>query len=99
AYALQKQLEYEADPTVWDQGVFRPMAQTLADLVAEARATDFAAFIFASDDLAEIRGERRNIVRDNVLFELGLFIGSLGADRCFIVAPRNADPLHLPSDL
>lgn len=99
AYALQKQLEYEADPTVWDQGVFRPMAQTLADLAAEARTTDFAAFIFAPDDIAEVRGERRNIVRDNVLFELGLFIGSLGADRCFIVTPRNAEPLHLPSDL
>lgn len=99
AYALQKNLEYEADPTVWDQGVFRPMQQTLADLVDEAQRTDFAVFVFAPDDLAAIRGERMSVVRDNVLFELGLFIGALGTERCFIVTPRDAPNLHLPSDL
>ena len=99
AYALQKNLEYESDPTVWDQGVFRPMRQTLSDLVDEAARTDFAIFVFAPDDIADIRGETKAIVRDNVLFELGLFIGALGCERCFIVAPRDALNLHLPSDL
>jgi len=99
AYALQKNLEYESDPTVWDQGVFRPMTQTLSDLVEEARLTDFAAFVFAPDDIADIRGETKAIVRDNVLFELGIFVGALGVERCFIVAPRDAPNLHLPSDL
>ncbi len=99
AYALQKNLEYESDPTVWDQGVFRPMRQTLSDLVDEAAHTDFAVFVFAPDDIADIRGETKAIVRDNVLFELGLFIGALGSGRCFIVAPRDAANLHLPSDL
>ena len=37
-------------------------------------------------------------MRDNVLFELGLFVGSIGKDRCFIVKPRN-DDLHIPTDL
>ena len=99
AYALQKNLEYESDPTVWDQGVFRPMRQTLVDLTTEAAQTDFAVFIFAPDDIADIRGETRAVVRDNVLFELGLFIGALGLERCFMVAPRDAPNLHLPSDL
>lgn len=99
AYALQKNLEYEADPTVWDQGVFRPMGQTLSDVTVETQSTDFAVFVFAPDDLADIRGERVNVVRDNVLFELGLFIGALGVDRCFIVAPRGSPNLHLPTDL
>lgn len=99
AYALQRNLEYESDPTVWDQGVFRPMRQTLTDLVIEARQTDFAVFVFAPDDVADIRGETKAIVRDNVLFELGIFIGALGPERCFIVAPRDAPNLHLPSDL
>jgi hypothetical protein len=99
AYALQKNLEYECDPTVWDQGVFRPMRQTLVDLIEECGQTDFAVFVFAPDDIAAIRGETVTIVRDNVLFELGLFIGALGPDRCFVVSPRDAASLHLPSDL
>ena len=99
AYSLQAALEYEADPTVWNQGIFRPTSGTLADLVEEARTTDFAAFIFAPDDIVEVRGERSHVVRDNVLFELGLFIGALGVDRCFLIVPRNSAPLRLPTDL
>ncbi len=36
--------------------------------------------------------------RDNVLFELGLYMGKLGRDRTFIVHERKA-PIDLPSDL
>ena len=99
AFSLQASLEYETDPTVWTQEVFRPTSQTLADLVGETARTDFAAFIFAPDDVISVRGEQANIVRDNVLFELGLFIGALGVDRCFLIVPRNSKPLKLPTDL
>lgn len=99
AFSLQASLEYETDPTVWTQEVFRPTSQTLADLITETARTDFAAFVFAPDDVISVRGEQANIVRDNVLFELGLFIGALGVDRCFLVVPRNSKPLKLPTDL
>lgn len=41
------------------------------------------------------------VARDNVVFEIGLFIGVLGQDRCSILMPRSPDgeELHLPSDL
>ncbi|WP_163009938.1 TIR domain-containing protein, partial [Pseudomonas viridiflava] len=39
-------------------------------------------------------------VRDNVLFELGIFIGALGIEKCFIVAPESKRSLfRLPTDL
>ena len=37
-------------------------------------------------------------VRDNVLFELGLFIGRLGKTRCYILMPDNTE-FHFPTDL
>ncbi len=46
-----------------------------------------------------MRDKEHHAVRDNVLFELGVFIGHLGIDRSFIVTPRGTENFHLPSDL
>jgi hypothetical protein len=60
---------------------------------------DFAVFIFSPDDLVVMREKSHLSVRDNVLFELGMFIGHLGRQRSFFVVPEGEDQLHLPSDL
>jgi hypothetical protein len=78
--------------------VFHASSATLIDLYAVTRTAEFAVFIFTPDDVVEMRGERRVAVRDNVIFELGLFVGALGPRRCFFVVPYDVD-LHLPSDL
>ena len=59
---------------------------------------DFAVLVLTADDLTTSRGTERAAARDNVLFELGLFIGSLSRDRTFMVYDRT-NPPALPSDL
>lgn len=97
--ALESTLsDEEFEPTLWCREAHGASQYNLEALLAHAAATDFAVFVFAPDDQVSMRGESFGVVRDNVLFELGLFVGALGRDRCFIV--REAEvPMHMPSDL
>ena len=100
ASAMQESLEHVAEVTVWNQDVFKLSRYNIESLVDALEASDFGVFIFTPQDVVNIRGVEKLAVRDNVLFELGLFIGKLGRDRCFIVLPRgNGEDVHLPSDL
>ena len=99
AYALQELLQYSAECTVWDQDVFVPSSNTLTDLISKSQSTDFGVFVFSFEDTAKIRNAEEFVVRDNVLFEFGLFIGTIGLQNCFIVRPNNMNNIHLPTDL
>lgn len=98
AYTFQEAMEWDAEPTVWSQGVFQPSQYAIADLVVQARRCHYAVFVVAPDDVVVVRGQAEPTARDNVIFELGLFIGSLGPERCFVLQPRDVS-IHLPSDL
>jgi tetratricopeptide (TPR) repeat protein len=99
AYALQKNLRHQAEVTVWDQGIFQLSNSSLQSLVSALETFDFGIFVFSFDDIVIIRGEEHRAVRDNVVFELGLFIGELGQTRCFILIPDGSEDLRLPTDL
>jgi predicted nucleotide-binding protein len=99
AYAVQEELEHDVEPTVWRQGVFALSRTAMESLIRQLRKSDFGVFILSPDDVAEIRSTSKRIVRDNVIFELGLFIGFLGPERCFLVVPRGIEDLQLPSDI
>ena len=96
--AIQLELDNDAEVTVWPQGVFKPSRSEMSSLIAEARRCDFAIFVFGPDDIALMRSSQHAVVRDNVIFEIGLFIGRLGRERVFIVSQRNSD-LKIPTDL
>ena len=98
AEAIEFDLQYFADVTLWDQGVFHPSAGTLASLAEEADQVDFAILVLTADDVTTRRGQTYITARDNVIFELGFFMGWLGPDRTFIVSSRDKSPT-LPSDL
>jgi Predicted nucleotide-binding protein containing TIR-like domain len=98
AYEIQTHLQRDADCTVWDQNVFIASDNGLDNLLSVPSNNDFGIFIFINDDISRIRGNELNSVRDNVIFELGLFMGALGRKRCFIVKPQNQD-IYIPSDL
>lgn len=99
AYAVQKNLEPVSDVTVWDQGIFNLNNATLDDLISSLGKMDFAVFIFSPHDKLNMRDKESQVVRDNVIFEFGLFVGRLGKERSFFIIPKDAQDLHLPTDL
>ena len=98
AYAMQKNLDHDMHVVVWTQGIFAPSRSTLESLSLSLEKFEAAAFLFAPDDIVTIKNTTAMASRDNVIFELGLFVGSLGRENCFLVSPRGTD-MHLPTDL
>ena len=60
---------------------------------------DYGIFIFQPDDKLDTRDVNYNTIRDNVIFELGLYFGRLGRNKAFYLIPRNDPKLHIPTDL
>lgn len=99
AYALQGNLHHSAEVTVWTQGVFQLSIPAVESLVEVLDTCDFGMIVFSPDDVVKSRGSEESAVRDNAVFELGLFVGRLGRERSFILIPDSAKDLHIPTDL
>jgi hypothetical protein len=99
AHALKTCLSSFADATVWDEAAFDLNESIFGGLLQAADSYDFGVFVFDADDVAVIRDNKTPTVRDNVLFELGLFIGRMGRDRAFWISSQGAMQPHIPTDL
>jgi hypothetical protein len=100
--ALTRGLEDVAHVEPWTTS-FNPGTTTLERLLELAHEVDFAAFAFARDDwttnstsASPAMESGQASPRDNVVFEAGLFGGTLGMRRTFIL---HANGSKLPSDL
>ena len=98
ARCIQTHLSDIALVSLWNAGVFGLGEGTLEGLVRAVDRFDFAALVLTPDDLTVARDTMASSPRDNVMFELGLFIGRLGRNRAFAVCSDEPN-LRLPSDL
>jgi predicted nucleotide-binding protein len=99
ARAIQNAFEHDPFTTVvWTDGVFKAANYPLQDLEAQIDDSDFAVAIAHADDITATRGQDWPSPRDNVVFELGLFMGRLGRARAILMEPRE-EKVKLPSDL
>jgi len=98
ATALQEALAPDAEATLWTQGVFESGRFFLEALEEAAAKSDFAVFLWTPDDRVSSRGRRQTSARDNVVLETGLFLGTLGRRRVFILIPEESG-IKVPTDL
>ena len=98
ARAVRTGLAADVEVTIWNEGVFA-LGQTFIEALVNALPRfDFAVLVLTPDDFVVSRDTEALGPRDNVLFELGLFMGHLGRSRTFVLHPV-ATGLKIPTDL
>ena len=98
ARAVREALVNDAEVTVWDEGFFALSQTFIEGLITGLPRFDFAVLVLTPDDFVISRAAESFGPRDNLLFELGLFMGSLGRGRTFVLRDASAN-LKMPSDL
>ncbi len=92
--SINKECSDWLDVNVWTTSdVFELSKSTLESLVKASHEYDYGVFVAAKDDLQWKKHFISWKARDNVIFEAGLFMGSLGLNRAFIVTN-----VSLPTD-
>lgn len=98
AEAIHARLQQGTECTVWTEGVFGLSESNIKSLLRQVNTSEFGVFVLSPDDITTMREKPLFVPRDNVVFELGLFSGALGPERCFFAVPDDI-AIHLPSDL
>ena len=99
AEAIKSNLDgEEIKVRLWTDGVFGASQFALTELERQVQESDFAVLVMGPDDEVLSRNEKSDAPRDNVIFELGLFMGALSHERTFMVIPRDSD-IKIPTDL
>lgn len=98
ARAMRSLLKADAELTLWNEGFFEVGHMFVDTLINGVSRFDFAILILTPDDLVQTRSVESFGPRDNLLFELGLFMGRLGRARTFIAHQADIG-MRIPSDL
>lgn len=98
ARKIQNDLSLNFDVVIWNQGIFDRLGLSFLEILEETVNTfDYGIFVFTRDDKIESRGETKTIARDNVIFELGMFVGKLNRKKAFLIHPQKTD-IHILTD-
>jgi hypothetical protein len=101
ADAIKKNLGDCADVHVWSEA-FNLSVPIIDGLFTNLRQADFGIFVLSADDVVRMKEADYSSSRDNVVFELGLFMGRLGRERVVFLVPKNLpseQEFRIPTDL
>ncbi|WP_162198407.1 nucleotide-binding protein [Vibrio nigripulchritudo] len=100
AESVKAQLEHsDIRAEIWTQGTFKANGYPLEQLECALDKYQHGLFVMTPDDMVFSRDAKYAAARDNVLLELGMFIGRYGRNNCFILVPRGENTPKMPSDL
>ena len=88
----------DLDVRLWTDRVFGVSQFPLIELEKQIQKADFAVLVLGPDDEVVSRNKKSDAPRDNVIFELGLFMGALSHERTFMVIPQECE-IKIPTDL
>jgi Predicted nucleotide-binding protein containing TIR-like domain len=77
------------DDTIWEKSTVRLNQNILSGLLKASLQFDYGILLGTDDDRVVVRGEEKLQPRDNILFELGLFMGRLGIEKCAFVIEKS----------
>jgi len=84
AKKIEEELKDFADSDMWES-IFDLNKSNFDNLSSQVAFYDYAILVATGDDMLESRKQTYSAMRDNVLFEFGLFTGGLGKSRTFLV--------------
>lgn len=85
------------EPEIWnEEGMFKLNSSTFDNLLNKSIIFDYSILIATADDYIEKRGITNIAIRDNVIFEYGLFTGAMGKNNAYILIEESSE---MPSDI
>lgn len=92
AKAIEQSLSEFSNCVLWPS-VFDLTKSSFDNLTSQIAFYDYAILVATADDIVKSRGKSQNAMRDNVLFEFGLFTGGLGKTRTLLVVEEGVKVL------
>ena len=85
------------DAEIWtEKGMFKLNNSTFDNLLNKSIIFDYAIIVATADDYIEKRGNANIAIRDNVIFEYGLFTGAMGKTNAHMLIEKSSE---IPSDI